>query len=76
MPATTQVVYTEAQTEAFMDDVNLNPVSSEKRGEVQLTLTFDGVAINPALLFDALKNLGVVQSNVLPARGNYNFLIT
>ena len=76
MAATTSVVYTETQTQTFMDDTKLNPVSNEKRGEVHITLTFDGVSIDPALIFDALQTLGTVQSNLVPTHKNYNFIIT
>lgn len=73
MAASTNVVYTEAQAEAAMDAL---PTSSEKRGEVQLTLVYDGVTINPGALFDALKNLGTVQTDKVPARNNFSFIIT
>jgi hypothetical protein len=76
MAATTKAVYTEAQAEAFMDDTNLNPVSTEDRGEVHITLTFYDVDINPGAIFDALKTLGTVQSDFLPTRKNYNFIIS
>jgi hypothetical protein len=76
MAATKEVVYTEAQSEAFMDDTKLNPVLKEKRSEVQLTLVFDGVDVNPGAIFDALKALGTVQTDKVPARNNYNFIIT
>jgi hypothetical protein len=76
MAATKEVVYTQAQSEAFMDDTKLNPVVNERRGEVQLTLVFDGVDIDPSKIFDALKTLGTVQTDKVPARLNYNFIIT
>lgn len=75
--ATTRAVYTEAQTEAMMDDTTQNPVSTEDGCEVQLTLTFrEGKSHNPAALFDALQTLGDVQTDMVPARNNYNFIIT
>jgi hypothetical protein len=37
---------------------------------------FDGVDVNPGLIFDALKALGTVQTDKVPARKNYNFIIT
>ena len=76
MAASTEVAYTQTQTEAFMDDTTLNPVTTEKRCEVQVTLVFDGVTFNPSHLFDQLKNLGTVQTDKIPARNNYNFIIT
>ena len=76
MAATTNVVYTEAQTEAFMDDTTLNPVVKEQRGEVQITLVFDGVDINPGAIFDAIKTLGTAQTDKVPARLNYNFIMS
>lgn len=59
-----------------MDDVQINPVTNEQRGECHITLTFDGVALNPGAIYDALKALGVVRCNLVPASGKYNFLIT
>lgn len=76
MAASTEVAYTQTQTEAFMDDTTLNPVVKEKRCEVQVTLVFDGVDFNPGTFFDQLKNLGTVQTDKVPARNNYNFIIT
>jgi hypothetical protein len=76
MAASKEVAYTETQTQTFMDDTNLNPVLKETRGEVQLTLVFDGVDINPALIFDAIQALGTVQTDKVPTRKNYNFIIT
>lgn len=76
MPATTEVVYTQAQTEAMMDDTIRNPVRTDKRGEVNITLVYDGVSINPGLLFDQLKNLGTVQTDKIPQGGNYSFIIS
>jgi hypothetical protein len=76
MAAIKDVVYTEAQTQAFMDDTKLNPVSTEKRGEVQVTLVFDGVDIDPAEIFDAVQTLGTVQTDKVPTRLNYNFIIS
>ena len=76
MAATKEVVYTEAQTEAMMDDTTLNPSRTEKRGEVNITLVFDGVAINPAAIFDAIKTLGTAQTDKVPYGGNYNFIIS
>lgn len=76
MAATTNVAYTEAQTGAFMDDTSLNPVIKEARGEVQVTLVFDGVTIDPGKIFDAVQTLGTVQSDFIPARLNYNFIIS
>ncbi len=76
MPATNQAVYTQAQTQTMMDDTNLNPVSTEDRGEVQITLTFYDVDINPATIFDALQALGTVQTDFVPTRKNYNFIIS
>lgn len=76
MAATTNVAYTEAETQTFMDDTTLNPVGTEKRGEVQITLVFDGVDANPALIFDALQTLGTVQTDKVPTRKNYNFIIS
>lgn len=76
MAATTEAVYTAAQTTTMMDDTNLNPVVKEKRGEVHLTLTFDGVDINPGLILDAIQTLGTVQANMVPCRGEYSFLVT
>ena len=76
MAASTDVVYTQTETEAMMDDTVLNPVVNEKRAEVQVTLVFDGVDFNPGTFFDALKGLGTVQTDKIPARNNYNFIIT
>lgn len=76
MAATTEVAYTEAQTQTMMDDTTLNPARTEKRGEVNITLVFDGVEINPALIFDAIQNLGTVQTDKVPSGGNYNFIIS
>jgi hypothetical protein len=76
MAATNEVVYTETQTQTFMDDTKLNPVVKEKRGEVQLTLVFDGVDIDPAEIFDAIQTLGTVQTDKVPARQNYSFIIS
>lgn len=76
MPATTKVAYTAAQTTTMMDNTTLNPVSTEDRNEVQVTLVYDGVDFNPALLLDALQTLGTVQTDKIPTRGNYNFIIT
>lgn len=76
MAATTNVVYTETQTQTYMDDTNLNPVVKEARGEVQLTLVFDGVDINPGAIFDAIQTLGTVQTDKVPTRLNYNFIIS
>jgi hypothetical protein len=76
MPATTEVVYTQAQTEAMMDDTVRNPVRTDKRGEVNITLVFDGVSINPALIFDAIKTLGTAQTDKIPQGGNYSFIIS
>lgn len=76
MAASTDVVYTQTETETMMDDTVLNPVVNEKRAEVQVTLVFDGVDFNPGALFDALKGLGTVQTDKIPARNNYNFIIT
>jgi hypothetical protein len=70
-----ETVYTEVETEAAMDDVKLNPVVDNEDGEVIIQLSFRGVSIDPELIFDALKNLGTVQSDVLPARHNYRFII-
>jgi hypothetical protein len=74
--ATTQAVYTEAQTQAMMDDVNLNPTSTEDAGEVQITLTYKGLTINPATIFDALQTIGDVQSDFVCSGNRYNFIIT
>lgn len=75
--ATTQAVYTETQTETMMDDTKLNPVVKEEGCEVQVTLTFrGGKSHDPGALFDALQNLGDVQTDFVPARNNYNFIIT
>lgn len=76
MAATDDVVYTETETQTFMDDTELNPVVTEKRGEVQLTLVFDGVDIDPGAIFDAIQTLGTVQTDKVPARLNYNFIIS
>jgi hypothetical protein len=76
MPATTQAVYTQAQCQTMMDDTNQNPVRNEKRGEVHISLVFDGVDINPALIFDAIQTLGTVQADKVPAGGRYEFIIT
>lgn len=76
MAATNEVVYTQAETEAFMDDTTLNPVVNEARGEVQVTLVFDGVDIDPGEIFDAVQTLGTVQTDKVPTRLNYNFIIT
>lgn len=76
MAATTNVAYTETETQTFMDDTDLNPVVKEQRAEVQLTLVFDGVDVNPALIFDALQTLGTVQTDKVPTRLNYNFIIS
>ena len=76
MAATKEVVYTQTQTEAFMDDTKLNPVVKEARGEVQITLVFDGVDIDPGAIFDAIKTLGTAQTDKVPARLNYNFIIS
>lgn len=76
MAATTEAAFTEAQVTTFMADTNLNPVSNEKRGEVHVTLVFDGVTFNPATLLTQLKGLGTVQSDNVPARNNYSFIIT
>jgi hypothetical protein len=76
MAATKEVVYTEAQTQTFMDDTNLNPVVKEARGEVQVTLVFDGVDIDPGKIFDAVQTLGTVQTDKVPTRLNYNFIIS
>ncbi len=76
MPATNEVVYTQAQTEAMMDDTVRNPVRTEKRGEVHITLVFDGVAINPGAIFDAIKGLGTAQTDKIPQGGNYSFIIS
>ena len=76
MAASKEVVYTETQTQTFMDDTKLNPVVKEKRGEVNITLVFDGVDINPATIFDAIQTLGTVQTDKVPAHLNYSFIIT
>lgn len=76
MAATKEVVYTETETQTFMDDTNLNPVVKEARGEVQITLVFDGVDIDPAEIFDAVQTLGTVQTDKVPTRLNYNFIIS
>ena len=76
MAATKEVVYTETQTQTFMDDTKLNPVVKEARGEVQITLVFDGVDIDPAKIFDAVQTLGTVQTDKVPTRLNYNFIIS
>ena len=76
MAASKEVAYTETQTQTFMDDTNLNPVVKEKRGEVQITLVFDGVDITPGAIFDAIQTLGTVQTDKVPNRQNYNFIIT
>jgi hypothetical protein len=74
--AATNTVYTEAQVEAMLDDTVRNPVTDEDGGEVQITLTFRGVDVNPGAIMDALKNLGTVGSDFIPARQNYNFVIS
>jgi hypothetical protein len=74
--AATNTVYTEAQVEAMLDDTVRNPVTDEDGGEVQITLTFRGVDVNPGAIMDALKNLGTVSSDFIPARQNYNFVIS
>ena len=76
MAATTETVYTETQTTAFMDDTILNPSRTEKRGEVNITLVFDGVAINPAAINDALQTLGTVQTDRVPSGNRYSFIIS
>lgn len=76
MAATKEVAYTEAQTQTMMDDTTLNPSRTEQRGEVNITLVFDGVAINPAAIFDAIQTLGTVQTDKVPYGGNYNFIIS
>jgi hypothetical protein len=76
MAATTEVAYTAAQTTAFMTDTVRNPVRTEKRGEVHITLVFDGVAIDPAAIRTAIANLGTVQTDKIPQGGNYSFIIT
>lgn len=68
--------YTEAQTEALMDDTDLNPVTDDQRGEVQVTLVFDDVDFDPGALFDALQTLGTVSTDKVPTRRNYNFVIS
>ena len=73
MAATTQAVYTQAQTEAMMDAL---PVVTEKRGEVHITLVFDGVAINPGTLFDHLKDIGTIQTDMVPAGNRFNFIVS
>lgn len=75
--ATNQAVYTQEQTEAMMDDTTQNPVSTEDRAEVQVTLVFTGgKPFVPSELFDALQEIGDVQTDFVPARNNYNFIIT
>jgi hypothetical protein len=76
MAATTEVVYTAAQTTAMMDDTARNPVRTDKRGEVHITLVFDGVDIDPAAINDAIQNLGTVQTDKIPQGGNYSFIIS
>lgn len=76
MAVTRQAAYTTAQCQTMMDDQKQNPIRKEKRGEVNLTLVFDGVDINPGLIFDAVQTLGTVQSDVVLARGNYSFIIS
>jgi len=58
MAASTEVAYTQTQTEAFMDDTTLNPVTTEKRCEVQVTLVFDGVTFNPGHLLRPVEEPG------------------
>jgi hypothetical protein len=76
LAATTEVVYTAAQTTAMMDDTLRNPVRTDKRGEVHITLVFDGVSIDPAAINDAIQTLGTVQCDKIPQGGNYSFIIT
>lgn len=61
----------------MMDDTVLNPTNNEVDHEVTITLTYAaGVTYNANTLFDALQALGTIQSDKVPARGNFNFLIT
>lgn len=76
MAATDEAVYTAAQVTAFMDDTKLNPVRTDKRGEVHLTLVFDGVDIDPAAINDAVQTLGTVQMDKIPYGGNYSYIIS
>lgn len=73
---TSNAVYTETETQTFMDDTDLNPVTTEDGGEVQITLTFKKVDIDPGAIFDALQTLGTVRTDFIPDRQNYNFNIT
>ena len=73
MAASTEVCYTQAETEAMMDAL---PTSTEKRCEVQVTFVFDGVSFVPGTFFDHLKDIGTVQTDKVPARNNFNFVIT
>lgn len=78
MPAI-ETVYSAAETEAAMDDTDLNPVINTEDGEVIIQLSFRGASegntYEPSAIYDALSNLGVVASDVLPARHNYRFVI-
>jgi hypothetical protein len=76
MAASTEVVYTEAETEAMMDDTVRNPTSNEARVEVHMSLVFDGVTMDPGAIMDAVKTLGTTQTDKIPAGGNYSFIIT
>lgn len=78
MAATNEAVYTETEVETMMDDtVGLNPTNSEVDHEVNITLVYGaGVTFNAGTLFNALQALGTIQSDKVPTRGNYNFIIT
>jgi hypothetical protein len=72
-----QAVFSQAQTQALMDDANLNPTSNQTDAEVHVTLVFRGVTANPATIYDAVQTLGaVVRTDMVPARNNYSFIIS
>lgn len=72
-----QAVFTQAETQAMMDDAKRNPTSNELDAEVHVTLTFRGVTMNPATIYDAVQTLGaVVRADKVPGQGQYSFIIS
>ncbi len=75
--ANIETVFTQAETEAMMDDAVRNPTSNEADAEVHITLTFRGTTMNPNTLYNAIQGLGtVVRADKVPGRGNYSFVVS